>query len=267
MSKLPIRIAVAAAFIPLLVFVTKLGGISLLILVELVVLVGLGEFYRLAHRCGLKPRVVIGLASAAALLLVMQRGTVSGGARLLLLTTVVLLTAGLWSRDQRFVGGTAVTLMGVVYIAFAFGHVLLLRGSRPDGWRVALLPFLVTWSCDTGAYFVGSLWGRRRLAPAVSPRKSWEGASAGMVASVGAAFLARGWFAPWLTVRHCVELAVIIGVAAQVGDFVESRMKREAGLDDASGLVPGHGGVLDRLDSLLFAVPATYYYLWVRGLP
>lgn len=269
MRSLAARIAVAAVFVPLLVVVTRVGGAALLVLVELMVLVGLAEFYRLADRCGLRPAKVIGMASAAALLVVLQaRSARVGMGGLLLLTTAVLLIAGLRQRrGGPSLGATAVTLTGVVYVGLAFGHVLLLRSMQPQVWQLALLPFLLTWSCDTTAYFVGSAWGRHRLAPSVSPHKSWEGAVAGLAASVGAAFLGRAWFAPFLNATHCLEVGVLVGVLGQVGDLVESRMKREAGLDDASGLIPGHGGVLDRLDSLLFAVPVTYYYLVLRGLP
>jgi phosphatidate cytidylyltransferase len=187
--------------------------------------------------------------------------------RVLLLTTMVLLVAVTVRPAAGSVPGAASTLLGVVYVAFAFGHVLTLRRLEPSGWTLALLPFALTWSCDTGAYFIGSALGRHRMAPSISPRKSWEGAVAGLLASVGAAFAARAWFAPFLSPRHCLELGALLGVLAQVGDLVESRMKREAGADDSSRLIPGHGGVLDRLDSLLFAVPATFWYVRARGIP
>jgi phosphatidate cytidylyltransferase len=266
-SRLAARIAVAVLFIPVLVLAIRAGGIPLLVLVEIMVLLGLAEFYALAERCGIRPRRILGLAGAAGILMAMAGYLPWDPAQLLLLTTMVLLLVGTIKPGTRFTLGTAVTLLGILYVALAFGHVLTLRRLGPAGWRLALLPFALTWSCDTGAYFVGSTFGRHRMAPAISPRKSWEGGAAGLLASVGAAFLSRSWFAPFLSLQHCLELGAILGVLAQAGDLVESRIKREACVDDSSGLVPGHGGVLDRLDSLLFAVPATYCYLRARGIP
>jgi len=125
----------------------------------------------------------------------------------------------------------------------------------------ALLPFMLVWSCDTAAYAVGRAFGRTKLMPSVSPGKSLEGAIAGLLASIGGALLARLWFAHYLTALDAVVLGALVGVFGQLGDLVESLLKRDAELKDTSTLIPGHGGVLDRFDSLLFAAPIVYYYL------
>jgi phosphatidate cytidylyltransferase len=266
MTGLAARAAVAAVFIPLLIVVVRAGGTALLVLVEVAALVGLAEFYRVADRSGMRPSKVFGLGTTAVLIPLFGRGAADESVCILLLAVAIVLVARLPRGSGTYSGGASVTLFGVVYVGLALGHLLRLRLLGSVGWQAALLPFLLTWSCDTGAYFVGSAWGRHRLAPSVSPRKSWEGAIAGLAASVGAAFLGRAVFASFLSVRSCVELGALVGLVAQLGDLAESRMKREAGLDDASGLIPGHGGVLDRLDSLLFAIPTTYYYLLLRGI-
>ncbi len=267
MSKLTVRVAVATLFIPFLVLLTKAGGVPLLVLVEIMVLVGLAEFYGLVERCGIRPMRVLGLAAASLVLVGMGGYLPWDPGQMLLLTTVILLLVGMVKLNAGLMTATAATLLGIVYVALAFGHVLMLRRMEPEGWRLALLPFALTWSCDTGAYLVGSTLGRHRMAPSISPRKSWEGGVAGLLASLCVAFVARSWFAPFLSLWQCFELGAMVGVLAQVGDLVESKMKREAGVDDSSRLVPGHGGVLDRLDSLLFAVPATFCYLRARGIP
>ena len=124
-----------------------------------------------------------------------------------------------------------------------------------------LLAFLLTWSCDTGAYTVGRLFGRTRPWARISPRKSLEGSAGGLASAVLAAFVARAWFAPFLSAWDAAALGLGVGVFAQVGDLVESMLKRDAGQGDSSDIIPGHGGILDRFDSLYFAAPLVFYYL------
>jgi phosphatidate cytidylyltransferase len=130
-----------------------------------------------------------------------------------------------------------------------------------QGASYVLLAFFLTWTCDTVAYATGMTLGRRRLLPEVSPKKSVEGSIGGLLGAVIAAHVARLWFAPYLDVVHATVLGVGVGVFAQVGDLSESLLKRVSGTKDASDLIPGHGGVLDRFDSLYFAAPLVYYYL------
>jgi phosphatidate cytidylyltransferase len=126
-----------------------------------------------------------------------------------------------------------------------------------------LLAFMITWGCDTGAYAFGRLFGRNRPWAQISPRKSVEGAAGGLITALVAAQVARIWFAPFLTVSDAVVLGVLVGVFAQVGDLVESLLKRDAAHGDSSDMIPGHGGILDRFDSLFFGAPVVFYYLKV----
>ena len=121
--------------------------------------------------------------------------------------------------------------------------------------------FLVTWANDTAAYYTGMRWGRRPMAPVVSPKKTWEGAAGGLLVSVAAAFACHAWFVPSITTADALWLGLLMGIAAPLGDLCESILKRSAGVKESGSLIPGHGGILDRIDSLIFTTPAFYYYL------
>jgi phosphatidate cytidylyltransferase len=148
----------------------------------------------------------------------------------------------------------------VVYFGWLASRFVLLRGVD-DGRYWLLLAVLTVWITDTGAYFVGRAIGRHKLAPAVSPGKTWEGAIAGQVWGFLAVFGLKEAFGLHVSWSNAAALGLLLPLFAQVGDLAESALKRGLGVKDSSGLVPGHGGIADRLDSLLFAVPALYYYL------
>jgi len=254
--------------VPLLVLLTQSEWAFLLFVATQSVL-GLLEFYGMMRGKGLDPRTWLGLASTLGLLWVAFRPDTSQAD--FLLTAALLLGLGLALRHplrERQVENIAVTALGVLYVGWLSSHLVLLR-ELP--WRAGTeyglgatfvwLAFFVTWSCDTGAYVVGRIWGRNRPWRDISPRKSLEGAIGGFVCAALAAFVARAWFAPYLRIVDAAALGMLVGVFAQVGDFVESMLKRDARHGDSSDLIPGHGGVLDRFDSLYFAAPIVYYWL------
>jgi phosphatidate cytidylyltransferase len=156
-------------------------------------------------------------------------------------------------------------------------HLLMLRELPRElglddrvGAHLVLYAFLMTWACDTGAYFVGLAIGRHRLFERVSPKKSVEGAVGGLAAAIGAGAWGWAWFVhdasgePLLTLNQALVLGALVGVSGQLGDLVESLLKRDAHIKDTSATIPGHGGVLDRFDSLIFSAPVTYYFFtWV----
>jgi len=154
----------------------------------------------------------------------------------------------------------AVTLLGVCYVNWLLGHVLWLR-AIPDGLHWVLLLVWITWVGETAAYVVGTLLGRHKLAPVISPGKTVEGALAQFVASVLAALTAGDWLFPGLQLRDALVVGVLLGVLGQVGDLVESALKRSVGTKDTGQVIPGHGGILDRIDGLLFNAPALFYYV------
>jgi phosphatidate cytidylyltransferase len=266
---LGLRIASGVLFVPLLVLLARAGGLAFVGLVALEVTLGLLEFYRMMRGKGLHPYPLLGWLCALGVIWKCFRPHQSQSD--LLLTGAVLVTLGLGLRRPELKGrieGMAVTLFGVLYVGWLSGHLVLLRelpwrAGRvyPEGAAYALLAFFLTWSCDTAAFAAGRAFGRVRPWSRISPRKSLEGALAGLAAAIGAAFVARAWFAPFLRVPDAAVLGLGVGLFAQVGDLVESMLKRDARHGDSSDLIPGHGGVLDRFDSLYFAAPFVFYYL------
>lgn len=157
----------------------------------------------------------------------------------------------------------ALLLFGFLYLPLLLGHLSLLRGL-PFGREWIFLVLLIVMAGDTAAYFSGVSLGRRKLYPAVSPNKSVEGAIGGLAGSLAGALVARYWFFPALTLPDCLFLGILLGVLGQLGDLFESMLKRGFGVKDSGKIIPGHGGILDRLDSLLFAFPPAYYYALLR---
>lgn len=152
-----------------------------------------------------------------------------------------------------------ILLLGVLYVGFFFPHVALLR-EQPDGWRWVLFTVYTAMGSDSGAYFAGRAWGRRKLMPGVSPSKTVEGALGGLAGAVVIALICRATFFPLLGERETVGVALAIAVLAELGDLCESALKRAFGAKDSGWIIPGHGGILDRLDSLLFPFVFAHYY-------
>ena len=158
----------------------------------------------------------------------------------------------------------AIRLMGVLYIGLLGSYLI---GVRLLDSTIPMLPaklltlfFIVIFAGDTGAYYTGRTLGRRKLAPRISPGKTWEGVAGGLVGNVVATLIAHFTFFPELPLVHAVPLALVMGVLGITGDLCESMIKRGAKAKDAGALIPGHGGLLDRLDSMLFNAPVIYYY-------
>ena len=266
---LGLRIASGLAFVPLLILLARAGGVAFWSFVALEVTLGLTEFYRMMRAKGLQPYPALGLPAGLGVLWVAFRPHTSQAD--LFATAALLLTMALGLRRPELRGrieGIAVTLFGVLYVGWLSAHLVLLRElpwrvgtAYADGASYVLLAFFITWSCDTGAYAVGRAIGRIRPWTTISPRKSLEGAAGGLAFAVAAAFAARAWFAPYLRVVDAACLGLLAGVFAQAGDLVESLFKRDARSGDSSDIIPGHGGILDRFDSLYFAAPLVYYYL------
>jgi phosphatidate cytidylyltransferase len=249
--------------LPALVAVLFLGPPWLAVaLVGVALAVGLFEFFGLLRARGLRPMQRVGFLLAGAFFV----GVVWPGAHtvpLLPLVAVLLLGSAL-SRgaDLESVSAAAATLLGAVYLGALGGTMAGLRLLPPEAggaWRIVLLLAIIFFS-DSVAFFVGHAVGRRRLAPAVSPGKSVEGAVGGLLGGILGALAVRYLGLPDLPLAHAVGLGVAVGAMGIVGDLDESLLKRWAGVKDSGTLFPGHGGMLDRLDSLLFGAPVLYYY-------
>lgn len=274
---LALRIASGVLFVPLLVLLARAGGIVFVGFVAVQVGLGLREFYAMMRGRGIAPFGVFGILVAFALLWSCYQPWALQPGMLAAFAVLVLLVLGLFRPERPNLGESAgVTALGVLYVGWLSAHLVLLRElpwaagvEYAEGGRYVLLAFFITWSCDTGAFAIGTRWGRHRPWAKISPRKSLEGALGGFALAVIAALVARAWFAPFLTLRDALVLGILVGIFAQVGDFAESLLKRHSRHDESSDLIPGHGGVLDRFDSLYFAAPIIYYYLRVvvLGVP
>ena len=276
-SELVRRIGFAAVAIPLALLIVWYGGLPLAGLLAVAGALGTGELFGLAERGGARPARPFGMATAAAIPLVtylaLARPSVGAAAAgagvyaaalwLLLLLTWVLAAR---SPGDRPLEAAAVTLLGVVYTGGLPAFVLLIRHAQlpVQSWAGAWLvffPLVVTWVCDTAAMFGGRTFGGPKLAPTVSPGKTRAGTVAGVVGALAVAPIFVAWIFPRVGVEmrlwQAVAVAGVLSVVGQVGDLAESLFKRQAGVKDSSHLIPGHGGVLDRLDSLYFVMPMT----------
>jgi len=268
---LRLRIYVALVWVPLLLLISYVGGIFLLVFVLAATYLGLLEFCRLAQSRGLKADLPYMAILGAVLILSVYFRAYEFLFFVVALATLLLCLMHLYrGQGADLFPNLGVNLFGLLYVAGLFSYFVAVRNiSSVEGWRHGsgagwlMLTLVVIWIDDTFAYFFGKWWGKRPLAANVSPNKTVEGAIAGAVGALLAGFLARWLFLEAISSAHIVLLSLLIFVAGLFGDLVESLLKRACYLKDASELIPGHGGVLDRFDSLLFALPVVYYYLRV----
>jgi phosphatidate cytidylyltransferase len=257
------RVMTAAVLVPLVVLLI-LGAPAAIFHAVIVLLsaAGVWELGRLFERAG---RPSAGWPAAAAGAVVTASFVVAGGpVPALTLAVLATLAAPILSRRGLSTDLAATTLLGLTWVSWLLGHAVLLR-QLPGGAELVLLLAGVTWAGETAAYAVGSSLGRYRLAPVISPQKTVEGAAAQVVASVVAAFVLHPWLAPAWSPGWVLAAGLLLGVLGQVGDLAESVVKRSLGAKDTGGLIPGHGGVLDRLDGLLFNLPVFYYLAALGG--
>ena len=232
---------------------------------------GLFEFYSLTKKLELKADAAIGYLGAAALFVGFLFDAPAKGPDLLIATLALTIIAVLVSQTFRFqkdfskmLTGVGVTLLGVLYVAFLGGFLvsICVGFENLPGLSTHLLGFffLVLFGSDAGAYFAGRALGKHKLAPSISPGKTVEGLIGGVLAAAGFAALSTWWFFPELPYKFSIPLACVLAIVGVLGDLCESAMKRGSGAKDAASILPGHGGFLDRLDSLLFGAPILYYF-------
>ena len=163
-----------------------------------------------------------------------------------------------YNKDNKLDNAVIKQVFGLIYIPLFLSFAILIRGADNGAVWIYLL-LAAVFAGDTGAFYAGSYLGRNKLAPLVSPNKTIEGAAAGLISSVCAGFLIRCFFLLNISWQRCLIICIVIGIAGQIGDLFESMLKRSSCIKDSGNILPGHGGVLDRIDALLFAAPAAYF--------
>lgn len=276
MSELRARVLSAVVAVPLAVVLVYLGGPALALLLATLGALAAREVFAMARQQSIRPLSAIGIPLAAALPIVVhvhRLGWLSHPLTLAAVVFVAFLGAALLSRgvDERPLACVAITTFAVLYTGglLSFGYLLRHHPwtvSAASGTAVVGLPVVIAWVSDIGAYAVGKTLGKTKLMPQVSPGKTRAGAigaivSAALVAIAYDIFVLRPVAQVTLGWSRAVLLAVILSVAGQIGDLVKSLLKREAGVKDSGRLLPGHGGALDRIDSLLFILPVAYLLL------
>ena len=287
MSELTKRTLFALAAVPVALGIVYLGGAALAALLSVMAAVGAWELYRIARARGVNALEQAGIPLSAAipwLVWAELTGRLSLPLSYAAVAMLAIFAAVIWARgtEGRPLATTGVTIFGVLYTGAMLSFGLQIRyheyadpaGVSPvAGTVLVLLPMLLTWASDTGAYFFGRLFGRHKLIPSVSPGKTIEGALGGLALAVVVCWAYVRWvLVPYghlgLAPAGIVIFAILVSVAAQIGDLAESLLKREAGVKDSSGIIPGHGGILDRFDSLLFVLPvAAMAFEWRLLLP
>lgn len=273
------RVIVALIGAPIAIWLIWVGDAALATLASVLSAIAAWEFYRIAREAGALPLAPIGIVLAALLPIAVHAqylGVIQFPIAALTLVVLGVIALSIWMRrvDQHPISAAASTVLGVLYTGGTLSYAYALRYfgyavGETAGALVVVLPVLLTWSSDTGAFFAGRLIGGRKLMPSVSPAKTISGAIGALVTTTAICALyvqfglkpyAQLAFSPW----GLATFAIGISVAAQIGDLAESLFKREAGVKDSGTLFPGHGGVLDRLDSLFFVLPVAYVlYGWL----
>lgn len=269
-----VRLVTALVLIPVYVLAVVVGGWFFLSAIVVLTAVGTWELFSLTESKPYRPRRLpgVGLAVAFPMILYFTQDPATIVALLTLGVVGIAVTQVLDPGGGESVTSVAVTLLGALYVGVLMGHQILVRelpreiAGAPYLYGALLLgiPVLLTWVNDSTAYFVGYRWGRRKLLPRVSPGKSVEGAVGAMAVTVVAAVGLLAVVDRWVRLfdlEDALAIGFLIGLAGPMGDLIESSFKRDLGAKDSSRLIPGHGGLLDRFDSLLLTVPVFYYWL------
>ena len=265
-------------FIPALLLIVWAGDIYFLLLIELGIFLGVYEFCDILKQRGLTPYKSLAILSS--LILGLDAYFQSHLFTIVTITMLVIVVAFAElcrRKKEEAIFHLSGTVFGVIYVGWLLNHLILLM-QMPEtlepivytnifnipirlGTSLALLPFVLTWCNDTTAFFIGRRFGQRPLLPSVSPKKTWEGVIGGAVGAILAAFIYQQIYAPYLSWFDCMVLGGGVAIIAPIGDLVESMIKRDVKLKDVATHLPGHGGFLDLVDSLLFTAPLIYYYL------
>jgi phosphatidate cytidylyltransferase len=268
------RVLVALIGIPVMLGSAIAGGIWFFILVQIIAVGVLYEFYRLAEKKKTQPHYIIGLGGLTGILLFFGYEPVAGffGGRygdydpvgfigtVALFFILISIVYELYRHEGSSFLNIGTTMFGVLYVGVGMGTFIGLRELFGSG-TIIILILVSIWVCDTAAYLGGKAIGKHKLYTAVSPNKTVEGAVFGLVFAVITSIACKYLFIETLMLGDALVIGLIVGVIGQVGDLAESMLKRDAGVKDSSAFFPGHGGFLDRFDSIMFVSPAVYLYI------
>lgn len=257
------RVISAAVLLAIVAVPLILGGLPFFVLIAAIGLLAAYEFVTLFRQGGHAPMLIVAGLLTLAFIAQAQWPSLVPLAPLLTVAVVGTLLASLWNRAARPASDWALTLAGALYAGWLLNHFVRLR-AEDQGLYWLLLGAIAIWTADATAYFAGRAFGRRPWWPRHSPKKTWEGYLSGAAAAT-AITAVLGVIFLQLSPLEGAALGLLIGLFAPLGDLAESMIKREAGAKDSSNLIPGHGGFLDRIDSLLITVPIVFY--WATVLP
>ena len=238
-------------------------GFPFFIIITIIALLGLRELYSIAHKRGYRPSYILGsiLTLYFIIITVYDICSLNYYIENIIITFFIILTFifQLFKKDySKVLAETSVTIFGSIYLGYLLSFILKIK-DLPNGNYYLISLLIITWANDTGAYLIGTKFGKNKIFPKISPKKTIEGSIGGIIFSIAGTFALKNWLN--LTFNELLSLGLIISIIAQLGDLFESVLKRGSGIKDSGTLIPGHGGILDSLDSLIFTAPVFYYYI------
>jgi len=271
LKKFATRTVTGLIYVAIIITSICLHSLTFLSIFMIIMALSMIEFYRLTSTDKIKPLRFTGIFTGIILLVItylIAAGKVSSEMLLIpVLLTFVIFFIELFRSHDEYLVNLAITCLGLIYIALPLSLLPLL--VYPGGisyeynYEILLGYFVILWLYDTGAYIIGSFIGKHKIMEKISPEKSWEGLFGGWIISIVIALLVASIF-PVLNRTDWLIIATIIVITGTLGDFVESKFKRNAGIKDTGKLLPGHGGILDRIDSVLLSVPFVFIFLLLR---
>jgi phosphatidate cytidylyltransferase len=264
LSNTAVRIIVSAIAIPAIVVVSYLGSFYFFIFVLAIAIISFYEFCLLARNKEIAANLFLGILSVILLITNSFRNFIDFYA-LLLLVVLILAAIELFRNKGSAIINLGTTLIGILYIGLFASALVSIREFYPieyDRGGLVILSILFSiWICDSAAFFGGTALGKHRMFPRVSPKKSWEGAVFGLLFAVGTMISSKAVFLEFISWKDAILIGLLIGIVGQLGDLIESLFKRDTGVKDSSDFIPGHGGVFDRFDSLLYTAPVVFLYI------
>ncbi len=262
------RVLTGVVSIPLFICLVKLlSPFAFFIFIEAAVLICCIEFFRMADTGGISTEAFLG--TAVAMMMCFSVGQSSYGFDFPVFNLFMLITLSLFVIPLSYMirkkpvahalSSVSATIAGAMLVGYLMGYQLLLRNEAEHGAALIFVLYFVIWGGDAGALCVGKSFGKHKITPVISPRKTIEGCVGGFAASLVAAVISHYWFAGFIPLGTILIIASVMNIIGQSGDFIESMFKRGADIKDSSSILPGHGGLLDRGDSILFAAPVLYY--------